>query len=843
MKKTTPAVTRINGNVVVSSPTLERALRVAASTSSPFRVQWTVVGRATTPSALPRPRLHLPPKYHIQWRSDLGDWHHLLQLRPPSSIFDFSLSEIEPSPFIQGEAPPPRHSANHRRRPSFADLIRAPGRRRASSPSAVNPGDTPPPLPRRGRAIPARAGRRHKEELGKEKEREEEHVHVLLLSYPAQGHVNPLLQFGKRLAAHRRVRCTLAVTRSLLNSCCRAPPSPGGGGGGVHVATYSDGCDARGYDELGDEGAYLSRLESAGSATLDELLRGESGEGRPVRAVVYDAFLPWAAPVARRHGASCAAFFTQACAVNVAYAHAWAGRVELPLPTSAPAPPLPGVPPELEPADFPTFLTAPAAGRSAYLDLLLRQCQGLEVADHVLTVGPTVPSAYLDGRLPGDASYGFDLHTPMAAESKAWLDERAASSVVYVSFGSLATPSAAQMAELAHGLRDSGRFFLWVVRSSETGKLPDGFAGETAAKNTTGLIVPWCPQLEVLAHGAVGCFVTHCGWNSTVEAVSAGVPMVAVAQWSDQPTNARYVEEAWRVGVRARADGEGVVRKEEVARCVARVMDGETGMEFRTNAARWSAMARAAMSQGEKDPKQCLGIGSAQKNIDLPVAVRKNSAGKKDDLAVKAITKSGAETKNQVEFSIGSGLGHNYKTVGTARYQNPGRWIWPDPTAGRVWYRAVPILSLCSTTRKTEVEGQKRNFVCNNRIGRDGRAARTLEALGFSIDRRRRLLEVNSAVAAAASGKDDIDAATVAGNNEFAAAVACYNVAAATVAGKDDINAAAAGKEDIDAAATGNDEFATAAAYFNAAAAGKDEFVAAAAACFNACRNPPLAAT
>ncbi|BAF25600.2 Os09g0518400 [Oryza sativa Japonica Group] len=736
-------------------------------------------------------------------------------------------------------------------------------------------------------------------------------VHVLLLSYPAQGHVNPLLQFGKRLAAHRRVRCTLAVTRSLLNSCCRAPPSPGGGGG-VHVATYSDGCDARGYDELGDEGAYLSRLESAGSATLDELLRGESGEGRPVRAVVYDAFLPWAAPVARRHGASCAAFFTQACAVNVAYAHAWAGRVELPLPTSAPAPPLPGVPPELEPADFPTFLTAPAAGRSAYLDLLLRQCQGLEVADHVLvnsfhelqpkeaeymaatwgakTVGPTVPSAYLDGRLPGDASYGFDLHTPMAAESKAWLDERAASSVVYVSFGSLATPSAVQMAELAHGLRDSGRFFLWVVRSSETGKLPDGFAGETAAKNTTGLIVPWCPQLEVLAHGAVGCFVTHCGWNSTVEAVSAGVPMVAVAQWSDQPTNARYVEEAWRVGVRARADGEGVVRKEEVARCVAGVMDGETGMEFRTNAARWSAMARAAMSQGEKDLKQCLGIGSAQKNIDLPVAVRKNSAGKKDDLAVKAITKSGAETKmgvvmgtwkseepfaaaaalqasekqephqspihlNQVEFSIGSGLGHNYKSVrkircygtavgtGTARYQNPGRWIWPDLTAGRVWYRAVPILSLCSTTRRTEVEGQKRNFACNNRIGRDGRAARTLEALGFLIDRRRRLLEVNSAVAAAASGKDDIDAATVAGNDKFAAAVACFNVAAATVAGKDDIDAAAAGKEDIDAAATGNDEFATAAAYFNTAAARKDEFVAAAAACFNACRNPPLAAT
>ncbi|BAF21037.2 Os07g0197000 [Oryza sativa Japonica Group] len=137
--------------------------------------------------------------------------------------------------------------------------------------------------------------------------------------------------------------------------------------------------------------------------------------------------------------------------------------------------------------------------------------------------------------------------------------------------------------------------------------------------------------------------------------------------------------------------------------------------------------------------------------------------------------------------------------TGTARYQNPSRWIWPDPTAGRVWYRAK------------------------------GWDSRSIDAAAASwID-------------AAASGKDDIDAA--AGNDEFAAAVACFNIATATATGKDDIDAAAAGKDDIDASATRNDEFATAAACFNAAAAGKDEFDAAAAACFNACQNPPLAAT
>lgn len=67
------------------------------------------------------------------------------------------------------------------------------------------------------------------------------------------------------------------------------------------------------------------------------------------------------------------------------------------------------------------------------------------------TVGPTVPLAYLDNRLPDDVSYGFHLHTPMTAESKAWLDERPAHSVVYVSFGSLAKPSPTQMVEVAEG--------------------------------------------------------------------------------------------------------------------------------------------------------------------------------------------------------------------------------------------------------------------------------------------------------------------------------------------------------------------------------------------------------
>jgi pathogen-inducible salicylic acid glucosyltransferase len=220
------------------------------------------------------------------------------------------------------------------------------------------------------------------------------------------------------------------------------------------------------------------------------------------------------------------------------------------------------------------------------------------------TVGPTVPSAYLGNRLPDDVSYGFHLYTPMTTEIKAWLDEMPASSVVYVSFGSLATPSSDQMAEVADGLRNSGKPFLWVVRASETPKLPEGFIDKVEGQQ--GLVVTWSPQLEVLAHPAVGCFVTHCGWNSTMEALGIGVPMIAMPQWSDQPTNAKFIEDFWRVGVKLRPDAERVVRKEEVERCVRKVMEGEMTEEYRTNAARWSEKAKKAMGEGGSSDSNIL---------------------------------------------------------------------------------------------------------------------------------------------------------------------------------------------------------------------------------------------
>lgn len=121
-----------------------------------------------------------------------------------------------------------------------------------------------------------------------------------------------------------------------------------------------------------------------------------------------------------------------------------------------------------------------------------------------------------------------------------WLDAHPPRSVVYASFGRLSVLDPTEMREVVHGLL-AGRLFLWVVRSSESGKLPAGYAEECSG-GERGLVVSWCPHLDVLAHRTVGCFPTHCGWNSTVEVLVTGVPMVAVPQWADQPMSAEYVE-------------------------------------------------------------------------------------------------------------------------------------------------------------------------------------------------------------------------------------------------------------------------------------------------------------
>ncbi|KAI3973932.1 hypothetical protein MKX01_030508 [Papaver californicum] len=149
------------------------------------------------------------------------------------------------------------------------------------------------------------------------------------------------------------------------------------------------------------------------------------------------------------------------------------------------------------------------------------------------TIGPTIPSTYLDNRIEDDNDYGLNLFKPDSSICMNLLNSRANGTVVYVSSGSMAELNKEQMEELAMGLIGSNSYFLWVVRGSEEHKLSGKMLGEIESGNK-GLVVKWSPQLEVLSHVAVGCFVTHCGWNSTLEALSLGVPMVGIPHRSNK---------------------------------------------------------------------------------------------------------------------------------------------------------------------------------------------------------------------------------------------------------------------------------------------------------------------
>ncbi|KAL6875774.1 hypothetical protein ACP4OV_013287 [Aristida adscensionis] len=133
-----------------------------------------------------------------------------------------------------------------------------------------------------------------------------------------------------------------------------------------------------------------------------------------------------------------------------------------------------------------------------------------------------------------------------------WLDRQVRGSVIYVSLGSLAAMEPHEFMELAWGLAESKWSFLWVVkrpsliRGFESGELPEGLQEEIRDR---GMIVDWAPQGEVLAHPAICAFVTHSGWNSTMEAISEGVPMISRPFFEDQFRNARFVCHVWRVGV------------------------------------------------------------------------------------------------------------------------------------------------------------------------------------------------------------------------------------------------------------------------------------------------------
>uniref|UniRef100_A0ACD5U1W9 Uncharacterized protein n=1 Tax=Avena sativa TaxID=4498 RepID=A0ACD5U1W9_AVESA len=219
------------------------------------------------------------------------------------------------------------------------------------------------------------------------------------------------------------------------------------------------------------------------------------------------------------------------------------------------------------------------------------ESEALDLVPNALPVGP------LEAPLASSSSSAAGQFWPEDETCLAWLDAQTRGSVIYVAFGSFTVLDAAHFEELADGLELSCRPFLWAVRPNFT----DGVVGEgwlDAFKRRVegkGLVVGWAPQQRVLAHPSVACFVSHCGWNSTMEALRHGVPFLCWPYFADQFCNQSYVCNVWGTGVKLLADKRGVVTKEEIKNKVAHLLSDE---KIKARVAMWKHAACASIAEG-----------------------------------------------------------------------------------------------------------------------------------------------------------------------------------------------------------------------------------------------------
>ncbi|KAK6127061.1 hypothetical protein DH2020_039202 [Rehmannia glutinosa] len=172
-----------------------------------------------------------------------------------------------------------------------------------------------------------------------------------------------------------------------------------------------------------------------------------------------------------------------------------------------------------------------------------------------------------------------------------WLSSHAAASVAYISFGTMLTPPPPELLALAEALEEKQIPYLWSFRDDSKRQLLQRFFEKT---ESVGKVVEWAPQTRILAHPSVGVFVTHCGWNSVVESITGGVPMICRPFFGDQMINRRRVQDVWRIG--AGVEG-GVFTKSGMMTALDVVMSVGEGKKMRENIGRLRECASRAVAE------------------------------------------------------------------------------------------------------------------------------------------------------------------------------------------------------------------------------------------------------
>ncbi|KAJ1685323.1 hypothetical protein LUZ63_016713 [Rhynchospora breviuscula] len=440
-------------------------------------------------------------------------------------------------------------------------------------------------------------------------------AHFIIVPLPAQGHLIPMTDMGYLLAEsvpiiERAKELNISfefVELSFPNEMFGLPP----------------GCES--LDHITDTGLFRAFFDAIYS--LNEPLETfiDSLERTP-DCMITDMCNAWTAPVARKfgiprvifHGPSCFYISTD---YNLAH-HKVYDRVI----NENECVTVPDFPIELQvtKAQTPGFLNSPrfADFRKKSLEEELR-AEGVVINTFLELERPFIENyERLIGKKVWTVGpfclYNKDDEMKVSRGNKdaidqmnrvlTWLDQRDAASVLYISFGSIVYVNPLQLMEIGRGLEASNKPFIWVMKKREITPvvekwLAEGF--EERTKDRGLIIVGWAPQVVIFPHPAVGGFMTHCGWNSLLEAISTGLPMITWPRIADQFVNENLVVDVLRIGISlgVKVPNYGtedviMVKSEEIRKAVDVLMDGIEADERRQRSKDFSEKAKKAVEEG-----------------------------------------------------------------------------------------------------------------------------------------------------------------------------------------------------------------------------------------------------
>ncbi|XP_042014490.1 UDP-glycosyltransferase 73E1-like [Salvia splendens] len=457
-----------------------------------------------------------------------------------------------------------------------------------------------------------------------------ESLHIVLLPLMAQGHIIPMIHMAK-LLSKRGVRVSIFLTPLTASRFHRAASK-------IHLLTVRFPCEETGLPP-GCESAELlpsfSLLPNFLNAInllqkpIESLLHRLSP---PPSSLICDKHILWTLQTTNTFHIPRIVFDGMSCFSQVVTHHIYASKIHQTLPPTHLFT-VPNLPNNIQfsQSQLPGLFNPGPTDIKGYRERL-KETEALSYG-LVVNTFQELENGYVDefrklerGKiwcigplsLSLSVSDDDDDTNPISDhDCLKWLDDKKPGSVVYACLGSLSRLSRAQFTELALGLEETGRDFMLVVKF-DTGieRWMDEDGIEARVEGRGFFLRGWAPQVAILRHPAVGGFLTHCGWNSTLEGISAGVPMVTWPLFAEQFLNEKVVVEVHEIGVRVGArgvvhlgveeKGEDRVGRDGIREAVERVMDvGEEGCARRKRAKELGEMARTSVREG----------GSSYRNI------------------------------------------------------------------------------------------------------------------------------------------------------------------------------------------------------------------------------------